>query len=388
MIDSSLEEYRKINSILERDSTDTTYKFALLRGAIEVCEKYQHLGKEDDDKIWFPMGLLVEKWIFYYYPLLANEPFIPQKSGEKPNGSSQSRMTFSLLLTEIIRYYKDAGGDLSGFHDDYERGALPDEIKTTFLALCTNIRDTISKMPMKHLGYSSSRTHYSVFEYKPRKGPHFSSDVIDRDLLIQDYGEYSITRTMNTVFLYFGGFISGENTLLLKWAQFSNARSEGKISIGDAMEVLSRLPESGRDVREAEKFYRSLWDKKKEVKCVWSGVSIKSLEECNIDHLLPFAVWQNNELWNLMPATPEANNKKSDKIPSDELLEKRKDAILEYWDLMMKYNPTIFEKEIRISLTGQSMDGESWKELAFTALKQKCEYLIKIRGYTEWNYNL
>ncbi len=47
MPDSSLEEYRKINFIIERDSTDTTCKYALLRGTIEICEEYQHLGKEE-----------------------------------------------------------------------------------------------------------------------------------------------------------------------------------------------------------------------------------------------------------------------------------------------------------------------------------------------------
>ena len=56
MSDSSMEEYRKINLIIERDSTDATYKYALLRGTIEICEEYQHLGKVEDDTIWFPLG--------------------------------------------------------------------------------------------------------------------------------------------------------------------------------------------------------------------------------------------------------------------------------------------------------------------------------------------
>ncbi len=32
-----LAEYRKINTIIERDSADAAYKYALLRGVIEVC---------------------------------------------------------------------------------------------------------------------------------------------------------------------------------------------------------------------------------------------------------------------------------------------------------------------------------------------------------------
>jgi len=65
MLDPNLDEYCNINSIIERDSTDATYKYALLRGTIEICEEYQHLGTEDGEKIWFPIGLLIEKWILY-----------------------------------------------------------------------------------------------------------------------------------------------------------------------------------------------------------------------------------------------------------------------------------------------------------------------------------
>ena len=86
MPDSSLEEYRKINSIIERDSTDSTYKYALIRGTNEICEEFQHLGKQEGGTIWFPLGLLIEKWIFYYYPIIANEQYIPQKSGETAEG--------------------------------------------------------------------------------------------------------------------------------------------------------------------------------------------------------------------------------------------------------------------------------------------------------------
>ncbi len=48
-----LAQYRRINNIIERDSADATYKYALLRGVIEICQQssllairqqYIHLG--------------------------------------------------------------------------------------------------------------------------------------------------------------------------------------------------------------------------------------------------------------------------------------------------------------------------------------------------------
>ena len=42
-----LQNFKTINTIIERDSKDTTYKFALLRGAVEISQEYQHLKREN-----------------------------------------------------------------------------------------------------------------------------------------------------------------------------------------------------------------------------------------------------------------------------------------------------------------------------------------------------
>ncbi|WP_048145888.1 HNH endonuclease domain-containing protein [Methanoplanus limicola] len=54
----------------------------------------------------------------------------------------------------------------------------------------------------------------------------------------------------------------------------------------------------------------------------------------SVDHMIPFSVWKNNDLWNLLPALNSVNSKKSDKIPSPALIEKRSDAITGYWDIL------------------------------------------------------
>lgn len=77
-------EYRKINTIIERDSTDASYKYALPRAVIETYQKYLHHQQVDPRNpalVSFPLGLLVEKWTQYYYPLIASSVFIPQKHG-------------------------------------------------------------------------------------------------------------------------------------------------------------------------------------------------------------------------------------------------------------------------------------------------------------------
>ena len=74
-----LNNFKTINTIIERDSKDTTYKYALLRGAVEISQEYQHLKRETGNRIEFPLGLLVEKWLLYYYPFIESD--IPRNPG-------------------------------------------------------------------------------------------------------------------------------------------------------------------------------------------------------------------------------------------------------------------------------------------------------------------
>ena len=62
--------------IIERDSKDSTYKFALLRGTIDIIQNFPHYRETDGKTISYPMGLMVLKWIEYYYPLLARPYFM------------------------------------------------------------------------------------------------------------------------------------------------------------------------------------------------------------------------------------------------------------------------------------------------------------------------
>ena len=98
---------------------------------------------------------------------------------------------------------------------------------------------------------------------------------------------------------------------------------------------------------------------------------------------MDLSVWKNNDLWNLLPSQAATNNKKRDKIPAVELIEKRKDLILHYWQLINENQLQRFQKEIRVALLGNNTS--SWEEAAIKKLKESCDYLISTRGYEEWN---
>ena len=72
--------------------------------------------------------------------------------------------------------------------------------------------------------------------------------------------------------------------------------------------------EDRRDTELARSRFKSLTAEHQAIRCTWSG---SKLNENNvvIDHCFPWSRWYNNDLWNLVPATPKVNGKKGDKLP-------------------------------------------------------------------------
>ena len=378
-----LAQYRRINTIIERDSADATYKYALLRGVIEVCQQSSHLRGDDGEQVSFPLGLLIEKWLLYYYPIFAAPAFIPQKNGETPDQDAGKVVSFRKHFAPVIDYYRDRGG-ISVFYNDYARGTMPAEIQPAFGTLARAIRTTITKMPMKHLGYSQSKEHYSVFDYDrsyrlSREGP------ADRTSLIENSGRFFLSRDLCTIFEHFGGFISGEECLLKKWAEFTAAADRtGTVTEECMLSLLTRTPTTERAIADARNIYQSVFAEERSLVCVWSGRPINSPEAMHIDHVLPFSVWKNNDLWNLLPALGTVNAQKRDRIPDPALLESRRDCIIGYWDFLHDHAPRPFEREIAVSLLGLKVPQNDWQDLAFNHLAEKCAYLIHVRGYEAW----
>ena len=380
-----LAQYRRINSIIERDSADATYKYALLRGVIEICQQSSHLREDTGDRVSFPLGLLVEKWLLYYYPIFAAPTFIPQKNGETPDQGAGKAVAFRRHFMPVINYYQDRGG-ISVFYNDYAHGTMPVEIRPAFLTLVRAIRKTITGMPMKHLGYSHSKEHYSVFDYNRPLYRLSSESLIDRPSLIADSGRFFLSRDLCTIFEYFGGFISGEECLLKKWAEFTAAADKtGTVTEECMLSLLTRTPTTERAIGDARNIYQSVFAEEGSLTCVWSGKPIRSPDAMHIDHVLPFSVWKNNDLWNLLPALGSINTKKSDRIPDPSLLEGRRDCITDYWDILHDHAPRPFEREITVSLLGlDTQMSDDWQDRAFEHLTERCAYLIHVRGYEAW----
>lgn len=135
-----------------------------------------------------------------------------------------------------------------------------------------------------------------------------------------------------------------------------------------------------RDIKESKKLYKEILQKEGNVYCVWTGRKIPNYD---VDHMIPFSVWKNNDLWNLLPSDSKINNQKRDKIPTPEVIERQKNLIIDYWGIIYEHQSKRFQKEIQVALLGnQSFD--SWKSSGISQLQNSCNYLIENRGFEGW----
>ena len=360
-----------ISKILERDNKTSTYKFALLRGVIDLVQENSPFIRKEGGRVYFPMGLLINKWIFYYYPLLSDQNTISQIN-------SINGLAFQKELLDIIQLYQENSEGMSVLYHDIKTGRMDDRNSMMIKSLYSKINRTISGMPMKHIGYSIYKHHYAIFQVHTvrRKADNPISNTF-----ISGFGSFSIPTEYYDAFKLLGSFISGRDSILAKWADFSLAASNSKQK--NRSEIISRLllePITDRDAKESKLYFKNVLSQTGKIQCVWSG---KDLQEFDIDHVLPFSVWRNNDLWNLLPSSKNINNQKRDRIPSPEMIQKSSARIIQNWNLLYTKTPNRFKIEIESGLLGGSVT-PGWQIRGVNKLQENAEYLIKKRGYEEW----
>lgn len=363
--------FQNISKIIERDSKTTTYKFALLRGVMDIIQDNSPFITISKDRVHFPTGLLIEKWMLYYYPILECSTNIPQINGE-------TNLAFGIQLKKIINAYKSIGG-FSAFYNDLKNKGIPNNLQADFFALAKKLKATIITMPMKYIGRSISNDYYSIFQFESGIAKRNITDV-DLEFLINTSGSFSIPFEYYEAFKILGSFISGQDSILFKWAEFSVNASRQNLSIEKVVGKVLKSPITERNVAESKQIYKTILKKEGKVFCVWTGKAITSYD---VDHMIPFSVWKNNDLWNLLPSQSQTNNQKRDKIPSTDLIEKRKELILHYWELINENQSQRFQKEIKVALLGNNSSA-GWQNTAIKQLQSSCNYLIDNRGYNEW----
>ena len=165
----------------------------------------------------------------------------------------------------------------------------------------------------------------------------------------------------------------------MRWAELSHEFSKREVSIPDVLALLIIRPEARRNVSQAKDIYLNHSD----LACVWSGRPLTS--SCfDVDHVIPFALWHNNDLWNLMPTHPTINKQKRDKIVDLNTLRESRDRIVDYWRMAFQESPCRFGAEVGRTLLGGKFPYDNWEIPAFSALSEAVETVAFQRGVVRW----
>jgi len=350
---SILRPIDKVESVLTRDKKTATYKLALMRALSEIATTEFKLATWiPDGKVEIPLSAIAEKWLHYYWPLFESNLFIPQIRGEEPVCGKP--VAFRSLFDKLIEGYRGKGG-LSRFVLDFKSNQLNLENGQLADTLLKKIGNTIVSGPVTYAGGSLESGRIFSFNSRNRKV------IIDSDLWI----ELSLM----------GYWI--RDAVILRWAELTSTLSKKVIMPSNVIDMLLSVPMEERNVWDARKLYANLQGKE----CTWTGENLKS--KFDVDHIIPFAIWHNNDLWNLVPVSPSANKMKRDRLPSRELLYFRKDRMVFYWEKLRDAHRIRFDKEAG-NLTGTEKFSDNWQNTLFNSVSEAIEVTAIQKGCERW----
>lgn len=340
-----------VQSILAQDAKFATYKYALIRALAVISRNEPSIACWRQAGVHIPLYNIAVRWLAFYWPLLTHETFIAQnRSGERSR-----KLAFRGRIEELCQRYTPAG--------IYDLLRDIDQDPNTFEPTLKTLADTIKKGPITFSGTGTS----GIFAYSPSVEGEGRGTLGLGWIVMPEPLWVSITRFEHWI----------EDSLVVRWAQLT-AEMNRTEDAGLYLNLLLRTPEAKRDTQVVRRLLGAAAHK---AECVWSGRALHGLFE--VDHAIPYSVWRNNDLWNLLPCDTKLNNQKRDRLPTSQLLLQRRDRIIDYWQIYEKEAPALFRPQVRRAL-GSTVSVDNWEARAFAGLVENVERLAVARGIPRW----
>jgi SAM-dependent methyltransferase/SOS-response transcriptional repressor LexA len=338
-----------VEGILNRDQKVATYKLALFRAMSEIAQTQSHLARfTHDGKVSIPNQAIAEKWLLYYWPIFASQSVIRQGTS-----SAGADVAIRPGMEPLISHYATRGG-LAAFYVEWRSGRMNPAAARLASQALRKLKSTIWSMPVRYAGGGE----YDILQYDRNE----KSIVMDASL----WRELCLT----------GNWI--QDATVLRWAELTEQINRGTVKASTVIDCLLTVPNEERNVADARKFYTE-WD---ENFCVWTDRKLDARFE--VDHAMPFSLWRNNDLWNLLPASSRANNEKRDKLPTYELLQQRRDGIIHCWRGLEEAFGERFRNEAQSLMGRQSLDQSRWEIQLFNRFVEAFETTATQRGAARW----
>ncbi|MEN4053629.1 HNH endonuclease domain-containing protein [Sulfurimonas sp. NWX79] len=371
----NIEALRQINYIIEYDSTSSTYKYVLLKSVINASQKYDHLINIENGRANIPLGLIIEQWIIDYMP------FVFKNIAQQNNKSVLDRPITTIYdkIFELLNLDKSVEWEYAyiQFSKALQNPNVSIELSKEFFKLSKKIATKIVTMPMRYTG-TSDYEFFTPNKYKFGEIKFSHNDIFNSNFLIVSFDTFSISEQHYNIFRYLGQTLYGTSTIISKWKQKTDSLNANQEVTKN---IIDKLSGDTLEIRETNTIRNLLPDNKI---CVWSGKELRG-DNYDVDHVLPFSVWFNNDLWNMLPTDRRLNQQqKKHKIPTRKLIEKRANIIINYWHDYQKAMPILFNSQLSVALLGQDSKKENNLELAIESLCKKSDYLIYDRGHEKF----
>lgn len=349
----SFQGLSRIQSILAFDRKTTTYKFALIRALSRIGRTEPHTVVWRNGVVHVPLRSLAVAWLRFFWPIITGPTFIAQLRGE--HADSPKPLGIRRQIERLASTYGPTGlplllADLDG---------NPNLIDEELLAIAT----TIHRNPVAY----SNTGGDPVFTYRRRL-----------EELRDDFGWVAVPQEIWLDLVRFDHWI--EDSVVVRWAELS-AEMNPSLTSAEILSLLMDPVEDPRDTREVRSWVPAIEAALgTPVSCAWTGQRLRAFD---IDHVVPFSVWRNNDLWNLLPASPATNNQKRDHLPSHRLLIARESDIRAYWRAYSTVWGKRFATQVSRAL-GPDTASTDWDSRAYAGLVEAVERLATSRGLPRW----
>ncbi len=327
-----------IASILKHDSKQNTYKIALIRAINDIVLAYPDMLAKGQD-VAIPLRMLARHWIAYYWSFVEHDNPIYQGIRNQHDNSYRQDMAFRTLLTQLRQQWEALNQTDSSASDGFllttdllvPRKRLywqhqSHELVRLYERTLRKVMNAIEQ-PIQYAG-TDLDGHFSVFRPLAR--------YINEPSLAKIPGTHDDDRCIVISAEMWQAFQSlslwVEALCIQEWSLFVQTidqKDRTPVRSGEVFELLTQRPDNRVPLTWERNRILILLEEGITFTCAWSHQAIRRGDAYDLDHLIPVSVYPMNELWNLVPTHPAANNRKRDLIPTPDLLERAITPLIE-----------------------------------------------------------
>lgn len=298
-----------LRHIIINDQKSSTYKLGLLRVLTRIADGLPGMViRRTDQYVTVPLGLVGLYWLRLYKPLVIDRQ-LPQTQGNTGYGFAKEPF---YALRHLSAFDLCVGQAFDSHTSKLLLAAIRDA--------CQNIR----QMPVRYTTWPGSTD--PLFIAEPATTRLRNVPVrLDRETLLR-FGVFHIPSHIWDCASRYACWL--EPAIINEWVDVMQ-RYELRYDDGPARGAL-RWQTPVRRTHLVRDLIESRLAVEPAPQCTWTATRLKA-NHYEVDHALPWVHWNNNDLWNLLPATRQANRDKRDRLPAAGLLSDAHDRIVDWW---------------------------------------------------------